>query len=329
VCRCHALAKAWVSHGGEALFASAQITAFQREMILNENWKLIELNGKPGSAHDAHVTSACAFEHECDCLVVDGYRFDHDFQKILRADGHKFLFFDDYVHCDCYCADIILNQNAYASKEMYALRAPETKLLLGLDYLLLRNEFLASKKITRDPLKPVSSILISMGGADPAGITSRVLTVLKNKTFYGINKTVILGGSFSHPGRIRDEISGLKDFELLVNTNCISGIMARSDIAVIAGGTTVWEAAFMQLPFIALQSADNQALNISAINSNGMGIGIGPWNENTAEQLEKSLSGLIANSAMRSSLGRCGRLHIDGNGADRVVKAVVSILPVS
>ena len=64
-----------------------------------------------------------------------------EYQSALKRAGRKVLFVDDNGHAEHYSADLVLNQNAYASEDLYRNREAATELLLGLQYAMLRREF--------------------------------------------------------------------------------------------------------------------------------------------------------------------------------------------
>ena len=84
-----------------------------------------------------------ARKEKSDWIAVDGYQFSADYQRILKSAGFKILFLDDYGHAQRYFADLVLNQNVGVGAELYADREPETRVLLGPRYCLLRREFSA------------------------------------------------------------------------------------------------------------------------------------------------------------------------------------------
>src|SRR5215203_2632298 len=97
--------------------------------------------GKTGSAADAHETAELAHEHAAEWVVVDGYQFDAEYQKTLKNAGCRLLVIDDHGRAGSYAADLVLDQNLNAQPASYASRAAETRLLLGVRYALLREDF--------------------------------------------------------------------------------------------------------------------------------------------------------------------------------------------
>ena len=64
--------------------------------------------------------------------------------------------------------------------------------------------------------------------------------------------------------------------EILESVGNMAELMAWADVAVIGGGTTVWEAVFMQLPCLVLQVADDQKAAVERVVSLGLTYGLAP-----------------------------------------------------
>ncbi len=136
-----ALGQAW-QKTGLVLFAVSQCTPALEERLRGEGFEVRRSAVEPGSQADAQVTAALALQLGAAWVVVDGYQFGADYQRVIKSAGLRLLFLDDYGHADHYHANLVLNQNLGADAGLYARREPYTRLLLGVRYALLRREFL-------------------------------------------------------------------------------------------------------------------------------------------------------------------------------------------
>ena len=141
VMRCLALAQAWQDQGGECIFAMAESTEGAEERIRREKFEVIILAESPGSPQDAERVVELALARHAAWVVLDGYQFEVEHQRRLKAAGVKLLVVDDTAHVGAYAADLVLDQNAHATEDFYARRESYTQLLLGPRYALLRREF--------------------------------------------------------------------------------------------------------------------------------------------------------------------------------------------
>ena len=191
--------------------------------------------------------------------MVDGYQFGSEYQIRLKKANLNLLFIDDYGHADSYCADLVLNQNIYACEELYKERECNTELLLGPAFVLLRKDFWPWRCCHRINPDVAAKILISLGGSDPDNATLKIVRSLRNLAAHGIEATVVAGGGNTHIEALQKESeSSSVPIQILENAPNMPELMAWADMALISGGTTTYEAAFMGLPCMIVIIAENQ-----------------------------------------------------------------------
>ncbi|MEB3295250.1 MAG: UDP-2,4-diacetamido-2,4,6-trideoxy-beta-L-altropyranose hydrolase, partial [Synechococcales bacterium] len=198
IMRCLALAQAVHQRGGTITFAIATCPPNLQERLQAEGFHIYPIDAKPGSPSDAEATIAQAQHLGCNWICVDGYQFGSDYSPLLQTAGFPVLFLDDYGHASPYHAAIVLNQNLSAQEEWYAQRDRQTKLLLGTDYTLLRQEFWAWQGWQRSIPDIAHKILITLGGSDPDNVTARVLDALQAVQNPHLELLVVVGGSNPH-----------------------------------------------------------------------------------------------------------------------------------
>ena len=103
-------------------------------------------------------------------------------------------------------------------------------------------------------------MLIYLGGIDSENVTEQVLEILNNCNLpKNINITIIMGASAPHLEAVKLKASSLPyktDFR--INVSNMAEIMANSDIAIGASGSSTWERCCLGLPSIQIVIADNQ-----------------------------------------------------------------------
>lgn len=101
-------------------------------------------------------------------------------------------------------------------------------------------------------------------------------------------------------------------------------LMARADVAVTAGGSTCWEAAFMGLPSIVVSLAGNQRETAEGLGRYGAALNLG-WARDVSEStLARVLQDVARDPARREAMSEKGRRLVDGSGGRRVVGAMRS-----
>lgn len=262
VMRCLALAQAWQDAGGHAIFASAEIPSALAVRLDQEQVPLRRLDVAVASEADVAATVALARECGASWLVLDGYRFTPAFLDSVRSSGLPVLAVDDMAHLARYPVDLVLNQNLSARRDLYHEKlARDTELLLGPRYSLLRREF-RSAAMTRPPLGDrARRVLVTFGGSDPENQTGKLLQRLASRP--GAFEVCVLAGAANPHVTALRECAARAPFpcEVRVNVGNVAEFMAWADVAITAGGSTVWELAAMRLPaLIGAISEDQRAI---------------------------------------------------------------------
>ena len=320
--RCLALAQAWQDAGGRAVFAMAEATPAIQARLVAESYEVVSVSHAAGTADDASQTIALAGERKSDWIVVDGYQFTADYQRALKAAGCKVLFLDDYGHAQHYFADFVLNQNACASADSYLHKEPQTRLLLGPKYCLLRREFAGWRRRQRDVSAVCHRVLVMMGGSDPENLTARVIEALAIARLEHVETTAVIGGSNPHFTMLQ-ELAARCGQKIKVQRDILNMAepMALADVAVSAAGSTCWELCLMGLPALLVDVADNQAELARELDRRGCAIRVGDRSV-SAEKIADQLKRLVGSHELRQSLSQHSRELVDGNGATRVVSVL-------
>ncbi len=322
IMRCLALAQAWQDAGGHAVFVAESLTAATKERLTAESCDVMAVSTPAGTAEDAQETIRMGDTLGARWIVVDGYHFNEDYQRTLKRAGFKVLFLDDYGHAKSYSADLVLNQNLSASENLYPNRGVETKLLLSPKYALLRREFSSWRTWTRVVRSDCRRLLVLMGGSDPANLTARVLEAVAGGDSDGFEMKVIVGGSNPHGPELECMAarSGAK-IEFLTDVYNVSDLMAHSDVAISAAGSTCWELCMLGVPSLLIDVAENQTANAEELNRRHCAIHIGNRTV-TAREIVNGLISLAGAESLRRSLSQNSRKLVDGNGSLRVLSAM-------
>jgi len=197
-----------------------------------------------------------------DWLIVDHYSLDEQWQKRLRPYCEKLMVIDDLADRKHQC-DILLDQNYGRSPKDYeAFISESTKLLMGAQYSLLRPEFEQWRQYSLDRRKEANfkSLLLNMGGTDPDNITEKVVERLRTANLpKDIVITIVMGKTAPHLQSVKSCASKLPyRSEVKVDVDNMAEVMANSDIAIGASGSTTWERCCLGVPTIQLITAYNQ-----------------------------------------------------------------------
>ncbi|ELS34319.1 MULTISPECIES: UDP-2,4-diacetamido-2,4,6-trideoxy-beta-L-altropyranose hydrolase [Pseudanabaena] len=327
VMRCLALAQAWQDKGGEVIFILANKSTALENRLRSEGMKVVHLLVKTGSNEDVNQTVDFAQKFNAQWIVVDGYHFGAKYQKYIKDFGINLLFIDDYGHTDYYYADLVLNQNISAHKDLYQSREIYTQLLLGTQYVLLRREFWQWRDWQR-AINPIArKLLITFGGSDPDNVTLKVIQALEGLNRDDLAVIVVIGGSNPHHEVLQKEIANSSlAISLQRNVSNMPELMAWADLAITAGGSTNWELAFMGLPSIVITVAENQKEIATELDTQGIIIHIGWYQQITLEKIGIALQEFIYDQSKRAEMSQKGKKLVNGYGAVHVTSKIANIL---
>lgn len=194
-------------------------------------------------------------KHNIDMVVIDHYEIDYKYEKELKKKtGVKLLSFDD-TYEKHYC-DILLNHNISANAKKYKDLVPShCELRCGSKYTLLRDEFLKEKKKKRKK-SLTTTVFIAMGGADHSNINIKILEVVKK--FENLKVNLVTTTANKHLKELEKYAKNKEWITLHINSNSIAKLISKSDLAIITPSVSANEVYFMNTPFIAIKTADNQ-----------------------------------------------------------------------
>lgn len=197
-----------------------------------------------------------------DWLIVDHYALDKYWEAKLRSHCKRIMVIDDLAdrYHDC---DLLLDQTFGRDIKDYIQWSPKhCQLLCGANYALLRPEFSQWREYSLERRKSgqFEHLLINLGGVDKDNITTKVLKGLQNSGLPDCCKITVVMGSTAPWVHLVQEQAALMQWQTEVKTgvNNMAELMANSDLAIGAAGSTSWERCCLGLPTIMLVLAENQ-----------------------------------------------------------------------
>jgi len=289
------------------------------EWLVKEEWN--------SEQKDASKLIEIAKETMAAGLVVDDYRVQDEYQSVLHVSGIPWLQFDSNAK-QLLWADIIVNANPSAPSFDYKSRSRnrKTKFLLGPRYAILRPEFPPFRLISVK--NEVRRILVTFGGGDDRGAIEFVLPVILSFTSENVKIIVVSGEGNPQNKKLGDWINthGLGRTDFLINPPSISRVFASCDLAVMAGGTSTYEASACGLPMLLITIADNQERQAKAWAEIGAAYYLGNLERVTENSFYDALNMIMNNSEIISKMSLSSRRTVDGLGAVRVSKELETLI---
>ena len=335
--RCLTLAQELKKNSAEICFVSRGMPPYLAQMLKESSMDLHELPDvdtentdelphaqwlKTSQHQDAIQTIEMLGKSKLDWLVVDHYAIDHRWEKPLRKLANKIMVIDDLADRQHDC-DLLLDQNFYQEMDTrYVGKVPQNcKLLLGPTYALLREEFREARKSVKPRIGEIKNVLVFFGGVDIENLTTMALKALIVLNL-GLQVDVVIGRGHPHIQEI-EVLCKLHNFSCHIQTKNIAVLMARTDLAIGAGGSSNWERCCLGLPSIVIATANNQIFISKELNTLNACIYLG-WIENVnSVMLQNTIISLIYSSSTLRSISNKAITLVDGNGAINVVKEVI------
>jgi len=323
VMRMLALAQAWQDAGGQVVFFFGKANEPLQLRLEAEHCRTEVLGEQTGSPADAAAVVFRLALLKPDWLAVDGYAFDRRYFEKLAAASVPILAMADYPVGRNLPVTVLLNQNAQARAEDYIGMAPGARLLLGLNYVLLRREFQPWQ--SRRPVRSgrTRHLLVTLGGSDPDNVTSRVVQALAPVADAVEGITVVVGANNPWRSEIAAAVAAAGAKVALQDSVAnMTLLLSECDLAVCAGGSTCWEMAYMGVPVLAIVLAENQAPLAAEVERLGCGLNLGWWRQQAGEKLAQAIRQLGGEAGRVAAMARRGRELVDGRGAARVVECL-------
>lgn len=280
-----------------------------------------------GWAEDARDSLAALADHTggaaVDWLVVDHYALDARWERALRPACKRLMVIDDLADRPHDC-DLLLDQSLGCEAADYAGLLPSAATtLLGPRYALLRPEFarLRAASLARRERPGLRKLLVTMGGVDKDNVTGKVLDALTGCALPDdVEITVVMGPQAPWLGQVRAQAAAMQlPTEVLVGVSDMARLMAESDLAIGAGGTTTWERCSLGLPSIIVATAANQAGIAEAMVAAGAALDPGPVSAaGFTQNLQVALTA-AEDPARLAALSEAVAGICDGDGIGRVL----------
>lgn len=321
VMRTLSLARRWVRAGGRAIFLGSIESAAIRSRLAAAKIEFtpLEANGRQFDLGQTLETLRRLSEASgvLPWLILDGYGFGADYPAAIRRARFPVLVVDDLADQLCYHADFVLNQNVGADSLVYRGET-DTRWLLGPRFALLQPEFDAWRDWTREVPDVARRVLLTVGGSDPHNASARLLESLQQVDIGTLDITVAIG-PLADATRLKRGSPGGLSVTILRDVRDMASVMAAHDVAITGAGSTCWELAFMGLPAVVVQLADNQRAAGQGLADAGAAEHGGSIEELEPDHLAASVRALCLDPVRRQRMRDAGRRLVDGSGAQRVL----------
>lgn len=271
-------------------------------------------------------------------IVLDSYYLTKHYVETLKENGLRVVWMDDLKEQE-YPVDMLINYNVYAKQLDYPVnREAETDVcpggktdgrctyLLGPAYAPVRPSFRREDAVVREKL---GTVLVTTGGSDPYGAGVWFAKLFAERLPDA--KIMVVCGPYA---KGKEELYRLAEqngnIEVIEGCSDLSSVMHKSDLAVAAAGSTLYELCAAGLPGILYYLADNQRMGAEAFARETGVVNLGDIrSESFRSEADAHLTAALVHLAAaseRKKLADAMHALVDGNGAGRVAEALAKLV---
>lgn len=256
--------------------------------------------------------------NKADIVIIDSYLANESFYKNISKVVEIPVYIDDNKRID-YPRGIVINGNIHAESLNYP-RRKGIIYLLGTKYIPLRKEFwnVPEKEIRKE----IKSVMITFGGDDIRNMTPKVLKLLV-ENYPELEKNVIIGKGFRNVEEIKKVCDKNTNLIYYPDAEKMKQVMLDSDIAISAGGQTLYELARVGVPTITIAVADNQLKSVKEWEKVDFVEYAGWWEEYFTLKKIKTYFKKFLKRNIRLEKSIIGKKFVDGKGAKRIVDKIM------
>ena len=334
--RCLTLADALASRGAKCTFICRELAGNLIKYICNKGYCVYILPMGQGTdtdlAHsgwlgatqvqDIEGCVSVLAELQPDWLVIDHYALDARWEVEAAKLCVNLMVLDDLAdrpHACQLLLDMTFGRNA---KDYQVLVPEDCTLLCGSSYALLRPEFaqLRPYSLQRRQQTQLKHLLINMGGVDKDNVTTQVMKALRGCPLPSdCEITVVMGATAPWLEDVQKQTQTMPwRTRVRVGVNNMGQLMADSDLAIGAAGSTSWERCCLGLPTIMLVLAENQSAVAHGLAKAGAAVVL-ELNYSFVSQLVSSIADICGSETKLMRMSQAARTIVGGQGLGAVV----------
>lgn len=251
-------------------------------------------------------------------IVVDRLNTEATYMRRLKSLCDALVSFDDCGE-GVYESDLAFNVLYHCSPK------PGRNTIFYTDpsYAIINPRF---SGVRRRKIHGMHRVLVTLGGADTLGLTPDVIRTLDSMP-EKFDVTTVIGPAFKHYRELEVATRRCrKRVDVKHNVTEMWQVMADSDIAVSAGGNTLFELAATGTPAIVLCEEFFEIETADRLEACGTCVNLGYAKSYNGLRLAKVVRELLVDGERRGRMSAAGRKLLDGRGAERVSEIIKTLV---
>lgn len=322
VMRCLSVARALAQCGERVCFLLADESAVPLLKAAGQTYKILHTDYTHLEEELPQLTELL-LQEKPQFFLADSYFVTPEYVRKIR-EYVPVGYMDDRCISDL-PADLLINYNIFACEALYGDKdhRAAARLLLGTRYAPLRQEFSGVEYFVRER---AAQVLITTGGSDKYDLAGKLLREALSRPETASLRYVVVSGAYNvHLPALRETEAKYGNVRVEVNVGDMWRLMRESDIAVSAGGSTMYELSAVGVPIICFSFVDNQEPIVEGFAERGLVCFGGNYLKQGEEMLAPAvdnIAGLAADRELRQSYSSRQRLLVDGEGALRIAQEI-------
>ena len=298
-------------------------------LLIEYNWKVCYLPYEISMYEDAIETVKVAKQENAQLIVTDlCHRYileqpelPSKYHRALKINGSPFILSieDSRMHQFDSDAAVVWNSNENVwSKENH----PNCSLLVGSKYFICSPQF--SVPTPASPVREkAENILVCIGGADPKGLTLKILESISK--IPSINICAILGDGVSSALKfdVKTFCEKQKNILILNQTYKMGEHLKWADLAILGEGLVKCEAAIVGTPSLIISQFDHDSKPIVEFFKIGCSRHLCDAENITKVDIPEAILDILNDYEVRQKMSKAGLDYFDGKGVDRIYNKVL------
>lgn len=319
VMRCLSIADALRREGQQVCFLTADESAAGLLRARGQMFRVLHTDYRRMEG-ELEKLEALLAQEQGDFFLADSYFVTPEY---FRRVGQRLPvgYLDDKCRLDL-PVDLLINYNIFAEAPLYE-GACAAELLLGPKYAPLRAEFAGGAWQVRER---ALRVLVTTGGGDRYGLAGQILLrSLALQETAALEYCVVSGAYNVHLEELKSLERQYPNVKIYSNVSNMRDLMEDSDIAVTAGGSTMYELCAVGVPMVCFSFVDNQERIVEGFVKKGLVSFGGNYllqGGAMAAEAAENIALLAGDRALREEYSRRLKAVTDGRGAERIAARI-------
>jgi spore coat polysaccharide biosynthesis predicted glycosyltransferase SpsG len=192
----------------------------------------------------------------------------------------------------------------------------------GRDYIILHPDFRMLANQHKNRGRKTKELFVCFGGSDPGNLTLKAIPVLQ-QIKQDITVQIVLGAAFGQMQAVIEMTRNDARFIVSQNISDMAKRIRQADIALISGGTLLYEACALGTPAVIISQNEPQGVEAEICAAAGAVIDLGDGRTATDEKILCALQKLLDDDGFRQSMIRKGPKVVSPDGVMHIVSKLL------